>query len=278
MSMQQYGVHAAKEQYSKSLQVYYCGYEKCVSGHYFGPAVRSQFLLHFVLSGKGEYRVGGQAHCVSAGELFLIRPGESTYYAADNDDPWEYMWVAFDGFEANELIKRIGLGEKYTITVPSTEEFRRNMQGIIDEGRSGNPGEYRTLGYFYSAMSLLEQKTKTSTFEEEYLSKAIQYIHHNFGYSIKISDISRFIGIDRTYLYKLFIAAKNTSPKQYLLNVRINAAKNMLMTKRHSVAEVALSCGFSDSASFCNQFKRITGKTPIQCIREAEGKIYTDHP
>ena len=40
------------------MKVYYCGREDCEKGHFFGPAVRSHQLIHFVLKGKGIYRTG----------------------------------------------------------------------------------------------------------------------------------------------------------------------------------------------------------------------------
>ena len=259
--------------FSKSMFIYYCGYEKCDGGHAFGPAVRTQYLLHFVKSGCGVYTVKNTDYRVKAGELFLIKPGESTYYKADDNDPWEYMWVAFDGFEAFELIKKIGLEDKYVASLPNPEVFGKNISGIISEFENGTSSDYKILGYFYSAMAQLEKATDTHTFEEEYYAKAIDYIQNNYSYPIRISDLARYVGVDRTYLYKIFMNVQNISPKQYLLSVRISAAKNMLVTGRYSVAEIALSCGFSDSAAFCNHFKRITGKTPRQCIRETEGII-----
>lgn len=59
-----------------SVTVYYCGYEKCESGHFWGPAVRNQYLLHYVISGCGTYVVGGETYTLHAGSCFLIRPGE----------------------------------------------------------------------------------------------------------------------------------------------------------------------------------------------------------
>ena len=72
-----------------SVTVYYCGYEKCESGHSWGPAMRNQYLLHYVISGRGEYTVGGETYCLHPSECFLIRPGERTFYSADREDPWE---------------------------------------------------------------------------------------------------------------------------------------------------------------------------------------------
>lgn len=100
-------------------------------------------------------------------------------------------------------------------------------------------------------------------------NKAIGYIKSNYGYPIQISDLARHIGIDRTYLYRIFSASESMSPKQYLMQVRINAAKKMLLAGTYTVSETALSCGFSDSASFCGRFKRCTGMTPKEFVADS---------
>jgi AraC-like DNA-binding protein len=81
--------------------------------------------------------------------------------------------------------------------------------------------------------------------------------------NISGKDIASFVGIDRTYLYKIFLKNRNISPKEYINQIRMNAAKNML-TEQYTVEETALSCGFHDSAAFCNAFKKQTGFTPRQ--------------
>jgi AraC-like DNA-binding protein len=253
---------------AKSITVYYCGYEKCESCHAFGPAVRTQYLLHFVISGKGKYSVGGETYPVAAGQAFLIKPSELTYYQADRRDPWEYMWVAFDGIDGKEVVRRTGFAASYVVSIPQPREFQNCLSGIIAQFQEGAGSEYRILSYFYGAMAQLEHGEKAGSYEEEYLGKAIRYIQNNYSYPVKIADLARYVGVDRTYLYKIFRDREGYSPKQYLLLVRIDAAKNMLRTQRYSVGEIALSCGFSDVPSFCKHFKKLTGTTPGQFMRE----------
>ena len=245
-----------------SVTVYYCGYEKCEGGHFWGPAVRNQYLLHYVISGKGTYTVGEETYTLHANECFLIRPGERTYYIADREDPWEYMWVAFDGFDVLEILRRTGLVSQYTTKLENGDEFIRYMHEMIDEFNKGSL--FKVMSGFYGAMSVLEESAHGGAYtrEHEYVNKAIGYIKSNYGYPIQISDLARHIGIDRTYLYRIFSASESMSPKQYLMQVRINAAKKMLLAGTYTVSETALSCGFSDSASFCGRFKRCTGMTP----------------
>lgn len=245
-----------------SVTVYYCGCERCAAGHFWGPAVRGQYLLHYVQAGTGTYTVGGETYTLHAGECFLIRPGERTVYRADRKDPWTYMWVAFDGFDAAEILRRTGFVGRYTAKVADTGRFESCMRSMIAELAEDSP--FQVMSSFYGAMAVLERSAGGAPFsrEHEYVDKAVGYMKTHYSYPIRIRDVARFIGIDRTYLYRIFSASERMSPKQYLMQVRIDAAKKMLLSGRYSVGETALSCGFSDAASFCSRFKRVTGMTP----------------
>ena len=214
------------------------------------------------------YVVGGETYTLHAGSCFLIRPGERTLYTADRKDPWEYMWVAFDGFDVLEILRRTGLVNRYVVAVENGEEFARYLREMIEEFSGGSL--FKVMSCFYGAMSVLEKSAHGGAYtrEHEYVNKAIGYIKSNYGYPIQVSDLARYIGIDRTYLYRIFFASESMSPKQYLMQVRINAAKKMLLSGAYTVGETALSCGFSDASSFCSRFKRCTGMTPKEFIAD----------
>ena len=223
-----------------------------------------------MISGSGTYTVGGETYALQPSECFLIRPGERTLYTADREDPWEYMWVAFDGFDVLEILRRTGLVNRYVSAVENGEEFASYLQEMIAEFNQGSL--FKVMSCFYGAMSVLEKSEHGGAYtrEHEYVNKAIGYIKSNYGYPIQISDLARHIGIDRTYLYRIFSASENMSPKQYLMQVRINAAKKMLLAGSYTVGETAISCGFSDAASFCGRFKRCTGMTPKAFIANSK--------
>lgn len=82
---------------SQDLIPIFYGTEKCEKGHCFGPHARNYYIVHFCLSGCGTLQDKFGTHKISAGELFIIRPGEITTYTADKVTPWEYVWIAFEG-------------------------------------------------------------------------------------------------------------------------------------------------------------------------------------
>lgn len=78
----------------------FCGYAKCEPLHNFGPAVRPNYLIHLILEGKGKYIVDNNRYELEAGQGFLIEPEIQTFYEADKENPWTYLWIGFAGTRA----------------------------------------------------------------------------------------------------------------------------------------------------------------------------------
>ena len=95
----------------------------------------------------------------------------------------------------------------------------------------------------------------------------------SYAYPIQISDVARYVGIDRSYLYRIFMEHENISPKQYLLKHRLQMATQLLCSSTCTITEAALSCGFRDAPSFCNYFRQGTGYTPKEFRKTYSGII-----
>lgn len=110
-----------------AIRLYYCGSESCAPGHFFGPAVRPHYLMHFIRGGKGTYLRKDEVHSLSRGDAFLILPGETTKYIADEKEPWEYTWVAFDGTNAEALLRCCGFLPGSLVYRSPDEEARTRL-------------------------------------------------------------------------------------------------------------------------------------------------------
>lgn len=257
----------------REITIYNCGHEQCAPGHFFGPAVRSHYLMHVVLKGRGIYRAGEMKWSLKAGEAFLIKPHEVTYYRADETEPWEYSWVAFAG--AERLLEEYCQEEKgYIYRLREGEEWKLFMARMVNAFLDGGHNKEELTGWFYLLFScFLKGRKDEKEYELRYLSKAEGYIRHNYSYPIRVGDVARHVGIDRTYLYKLFMRYKGISPKRFLTACRIGEAKRLLENTALSVTETGLSCGFHEASVFCKCFQQMEGKSPLQYRRGVrEGK------
>ncbi len=250
----------------RPMQLCFFGREACAPGHSFGPFIREQYLIHFILAGRGEYRAGGENHALTAGDGFLILPGEVTFYRADQKDPWEYAWVGFQGGETPGILAHCGLdaspgdGARLTFRCASPR-----LAPLLRElcRQPANLGEYEKLGYLYRLFALLaEERPAAPVPAEQYLQKAVGVIQSRYESNLRVADVAAAVGVDRTYLYRLFMKGFGVSPQEYLISYRVKMAEELLRRTDYSVAQIAAGCGFPDSASFSRHFCARMGVPP----------------
>jgi len=93
---------------------------------------------------------------------------------------------------------------------------------------------------------------------------AIEYIKQNISNSqLSVERIADEMNISSTYLRRIFTEITGVSPLQYIKNMRINLASDILCTKEISIADTAAECGFHDVSYFCKECRKIIGCTPL---------------
>ena len=112
---------------NQGVAVIQCGRTVCQAGHSPGYRVYSDYSATFILRGKGTYLVGGKQYELKAGEGFLIAPGMTTNYIADQQEPWEYIYAIFRGADAETLVRNAGLDEKHVTFSFSADEEMQNL-------------------------------------------------------------------------------------------------------------------------------------------------------
>jgi AraC-like DNA-binding protein len=101
------------------------------------------------------------------------------------------------------------------------------------------------------------------------LSSIIHFIENNLSdNSISNTSLAQKAGISEVYLRKLFISNLGITPKQYILDLRLKKAKQLLTDTNHTVTTISEKCGFTSPYHFSRIFKEKTGVTPTQYLKE----------
>ncbi len=95
------------------------------------------------------------------------------------------------------------------------------------------------------------------------MSYVTNFINSNFMNPIELEELSKSIGYSYHHFRHIFKEFYGISPKQYILNVRINHAKLLLQQGDLSVNEIARMCGFESASQFIATFKKNIGQTPL---------------
>ena len=91
------------------LNFYEVGCQKCPPGYSFGPIIRDNYVLHYVLSGEGKLYLNDKEYPVSEKQVFVLPPNFLVYYKGSKQNPWNYIWIHFNGKKAIDLLSQAGI-------------------------------------------------------------------------------------------------------------------------------------------------------------------------
>lgn len=269
--------HTLQQKQISELSLYSAGYEACEPGHHYGPIYRSYQLIHFILSGKGMLEIDGQTFQLGAGDAFLIPSGKISYYAADPHDPWCYTWISFLGIHSQMYAYQLigSSPQPYILHGLDTEKYRCLIAGILAlEGTAtsryfkGNSILLQVLGELFQDVSFDERNWGKSSVADE----AKFYLDVNYSENLRLKDVAHNFGVHPNYLTRVFHERFGVTPKQYLLDLKLQKARQLLCTTDLPVSVIAGSMGFEDAMAFSKLFKKSCGCSPSDYRRAGKSK------
>jgi len=248
------------------INLFEVGSQKCPPSYSFGPIVRKHYVLHFVLEGKGTLYLNNEPFHIVKNEAFIIPPNVVSFVKADETEPWNYIWIHFNGPKAIELLADAGMS-KETPVFRSTGDNRQLIH-ILNDLLQHSENELRCIGnlyhLFHELITHTSSKPQYNKVDErlKYVKTIIDFISVKYSEPIKIQDLSDLCGLERSYLTKLFKSSTGYSPQEYLISFRMKRAKKLLSEAQLPIQHVAYSVGYNDQFTFSKAFRKTTGVSP----------------
>lgn len=209
----------------------------------------------YLRSGKMDVNINGKIFSPAAGDLLIIPP-ETVHDQECCGKVWNYFVVfvcepelfntasriiqvkneRWPG-QIMELLYRVCLRRRYELCNGILFTLLTNInsfENMADEFRNFHPAT----------------------------RKALHYLQENFGEELNIADIAKFCGITPGYLRAVFDMDLHLSPMEYLQDLRMSQARQLLLIPYYSIAEVANRCGYSNANYFSRLFRKIHHCSP----------------
>jgi len=252
------------------LNVDHYGAEVCDKNYAFGPSVRENFVLHFIVDGKGKFTINGKTTDLKAGDIFILPKNQLTYYQADKDTPWSYIWVGFSGSKADLILNKTSLLSDYCCHSNLDSKILDQMFKITQfrDAKMSDITELRLMAELYKLFSyLIEEFPNPSSNDsnvqvESYVKQALKIIHNQYDTPLRVGDIAQKLNLNRSYFYKIFKEYTGYSIKDYILKIKMEKSADLLLNPEFSIFEVSNSVGFSDSLAFSKSFKKYFKLSP----------------
>lgn len=233
--------------------------------------ILDEYQLVYISAGKGSFMTKScRQQAVHEGVMFLLFPGEWHNYMPDKATGWNEYWIGFKGINIDNRVEsgffhkqkpafNVGLSDKLVelymsaiqIATEQKAGFQQMLAGIVNQ----------LLGITYSL-------DKNQTFENSQIinqmNKAkIIMTEHVFS-GIKAEEVAETVNMSYSWFRKTFKDYTGFAPAQYLLELRLQKAKEMLTNSAFSAKEIGLRIGFENHEYFFTAFRKKNKMTPIE--------------
>lgn len=122
---------------------------------------------------------------------------------------------------------------------------------------------------FEQLLNLIFETTgeNNTAIEDRTIIRAKEYIHKHMANDIGLEDVARFVYLSPVYFSRFFKQHTGKTMTEYLTQLRINRAMELLKSHRYKIYEISLQCGYNSSKYFAKIFKQYTGLTPSEYSR-----------
>ncbi|MDF9840696.1 MULTISPECIES: AraC family transcriptional regulator [unclassified Paenibacillus] len=260
---------------------------RMVSGAWSYPIhAHPQYEFNYVLDGEQRIIVNSRSYTQRAGDLVLLRPGDSHSSQSGNGRPFTYFCIHFD-IDDKILISLLSrlhhvlfkadstIAHKLTPSLTRLVDISRQIQGDITMSQRMmlQSAVFELFGQLWEAFSVEANLQASASYEKVELAHQIRsrlqgLVYQQFKQdaqedrTLGVDDIAAELGISSSHCYRVFRQVFGLSPREFLSQQMLHEAKVLLDDLRLPVSHISSILGYRDIAHFSRQFKRWYGKSP----------------
>ena len=233
------------------------------------PRGRVDWQLLFVASGKTHFYIGGKDQIVTAGHMVLFQPKEEQHYEYFGEDKPEVYWVHFTGSSVTEILRSYDIPlDEHIFFAGTPAAYTQLFKNMIEEFQTCKVGYRQMLEMNLRQLFLMIQRTRlekpplVTTAVQQEMDFARQYFHEHYNEPINIEEYAQSRHTSISLFMRNFKKVYGVSPKQYILNIRMNNAQNLLESTDYTVAEIAAIVGYDNALYFSRIYHKQKGQAP----------------
>lgn len=232
-----------------------------------------QFILIYCTGGKGWFESGGCRYEITPNRFFILPPGKAHSYGSDSEEPWTIYWLHFKG----ELAGFYADGYDVPTTISPSDESRiaerfmifEEMYNVLKNGYSKENLNYAIscLYYFLGSIKYIGKYRESSGRNEhtkDVVERAIIYMRENIHKSLSLAELCGYMGYSETYFSNMFKRQTGYSPINYMSQLKMQEACNLLDFTDMKVNQICHKVGMSDPYYFTKLFTKTIGYPPTR--------------
>lgn len=253
------------------------------------------YEIYYLNAGTRKFFIESEIYNISKGDLVLLNKNvmHKTTYSSDRVN--ERTYILFNDRHISGLVEKFGrkeIDECFKQKVFSIPIQRRDyVEGLIsqlyNEYKNNDEFSYTLMECYLnelmiflirynrhissdsSRIDILNSAQNLNSIDEG-IQTAAKYIVDNYNKNITLTSTAEYVNMSSTYFSKKFKEVTGFGFKEFLLNLRIKKACELLLETKLSITEIAYDSGFNDSNYFGDVFKKNKGISPLQYRKNRE--------
>ena len=223
------------------------------------------YQLLYIKNGMGHFLIDGEEIVLSAGTAIIFHPYEPQIYRYLQKERPETYWIHIGGSRLDTILQELDIFEKRIFFFLNDKSLIDAIRRTVDELIVQRKGYHQAaIGNAIQAFVCVARNE--SRRPENNLWDAVDQmrikIRREYTSNESNAEYAAQLNISVSHFLSLFKKMTGTTPQQYKLQLRIDAAKNMLLNTQYKISDIAQNVGFSDSLYFCRYFRKSTGLSP----------------
>ena len=212
--------------------------------------------------------------------MFLLFPGEWHTYMPDQNTGWNEYWIGFNGkiienwvkngfFTKESPVFNIGLNEEIISLYKKAIIIAEAQEACYQQALSGIACNLISMAIYLSRNRDFSRSNIATQ-----INNAKIAVQENIN-TITPEELAEITCMSYSKFRKIFKEYTGFAPAQYIQEIRINMAKEMLTNTSKSIKEIAFELGYENKDYFFTVFKKLTGSTPISYRKHTQGDSIT---
>ncbi|MEE1357047.1 MAG: AraC family transcriptional regulator [Clostridia bacterium] len=229
-----------------------------------GENIERVSVFEYVISGKGYIECCGKKYTVGAGDFYYLDRYHSHKYYSDKNEPFSKIWINVRGRFPEAMLDVYSINDPIVIEKLDVYDVFRSISeqvGVINE--TNRDEVFSNVAVLLTTLIIKvgnRIRSKNLNCGLPYQIKSI--IDNSSNFDIGLEQIEKKLYLSKSYIIHLFSKEFGITPKQYIMQKRIGAAKVLLCGSRSELSDISEQLGFSSVQHFSSSFKKYTGKTP----------------
>jgi AraC-like DNA-binding protein len=241
--------------------------------HYFNwnkGRIMDEYQIIYITKGEGVFEsINCGQQLIKQGTILFLFPGEWHRFKPDSETGWDEFWVGFKGtiienIEHHHFISK----ENPILEIGLHDSIIELFINIIDKTKAERTG-YQPLvsGIVMHLLGKIHSLTKQQRFHDEDITETIInqariIFRTNIEQDIPMDKIAEELNVSYAWFRKAFKAYTGISPHQYMLQLKIEKAKMLLLDQSKTIKEIAFGLNFESAFYFSKFFKEKVGISP----------------